>query len=275
MPRSRLQPNGNRRALGWAAAAIGPGAEVLAAAPLAGGGWHANDAVDVRDARGRVHELVLRRWSRPEWRDEDAHLTPEREAAVLAHLERERFALEFPRVVAADPDGDRCGAPALLLTRLAGEPAGTAPREYAAALRAVHALAPAFGRWAPYYELERLRPPNALWERALEVAAGPAPDLPETFVHRDFNPGNTLWRDGRLTGVIDWTQACTGPAAADAGHLRWNLGPELARDEHHPWWDVRTLLDALPELGAATVARLERYLAAALAELGLTPPARW
>ena len=248
---------------------MGPRAEVVAAVRLHGGGWHSNHAIDVRDARGRVHELVLRLWSRPEWAEEDPHLTPEREASVLALLERERFGLEFPRVVAADPDGDRAGVPALLLTRLAGSTGGAAPGEYAAALRAVHALPPTFERWRPYYELDRLRPPSALWERAIEAAAGPAPELAETFIHRDFNPGNTLWRDGRLTGVIDWTQACTGPPAADAGHLRWNVGPHVALQEHHPWWDVRTLLDVLPELEAADVARLEPYLAGALAELGL------
>jgi aminoglycoside phosphotransferase (APT) family kinase protein len=276
MPRNPPEPNGNRRALAWAAAAVGPGTEVVAAARLPGGGWHSNDAIDVRDARGRVHQLVLRLWSRPEWADEDPHLTPEREAAVLALLERERFGLEFPRVVAADPDGDRCGVPALLLTRLAGSTGGVAPGEYAAALRAVHALPPAFERWTAYYDPAALEPPGPLWERALAAAAGPAPDLPETFIHRDFNPGNTLWRDGRLTGVIDWTQACTGPAAADAGHLRWNLallhGVDAARavvDEAHPWWDVRTLIDVVPELDGAALARVEPYLATALAELGL------
>jgi aminoglycoside phosphotransferase (APT) family kinase protein len=285
----------------WATAAFGPGAEVVSVAPLAGGGWHENLAVDVRDARGRAQELVLRLWSRPEWKAEDPHLTPEREAAVLAFLEREGFAREFPRVVATDPAGDACGVPALLLTRLAGAPPAApspaarttdapspaarttdapsptaAAREYAAALEAVHALPPAFEPWRAYYALDRIAPPpGRLWERALEVAAAPAPDLPVSFIHRDFNPGNTLWRDGRLTGVIDWTQGCTGPAAADAGHLRWNLalahGLDVARavaGDAHPWWDVRTLLDVLPELDAPAVARLEPYLAAALAELG-------
>ncbi|MGH2744028.1 MAG: phosphotransferase [Thermoleophilaceae bacterium] len=37
-------------------------------------------------------------------------------------------------------------------------------------------------------------------------------------------PGNTLWRSGRLSGVVDWTQASWGPASIDLEWMRWNLG---------------------------------------------------
>src|SRR5215207_4797021 len=50
-------------ALAWAAAPFGPGSRVVAVAPLASA-WLANHAVDVADAAGRVHRLVLRRWAR-------------------------------------------------------------------------------------------------------------------------------------------------------------------------------------------------------------------
>lgn len=30
------------------------------------------------------------------------------------------------------------------------------------------------------------------------------------------------WR-GRLSGVIDWTQASIGTRSVDLGHMRWNL----------------------------------------------------
>jgi Ser/Thr protein kinase RdoA (MazF antagonist) len=32
-----------------------------------------------------------------------------------------------------------------------------------------------------------------------------------------------LWNEGRVTGVVDWTYACGGPAAADVAHCRTNL----------------------------------------------------
>ena len=70
-----------------------------------------------------------------------------------------------------------------------------------------------------------------MWERAVEISRGPAPDLPAVLLHSDFHPGNVLWRYGRVSGVVDWPGACSGPAAADVGHCRINLltmGAEVA-----------------------------------------------
>jgi len=47
-----------------------------------------------------------------------------------------------------------------------------------------------------------------VWERAVEISRGPAPDLPAVLLHRDFHPGNVLWRYGRVSGVVDWLGAC-------------------------------------------------------------------
>src|SRR4029453_17202357 len=57
-------------ALGWAAAAFGPGSRVVAVRPR-GSAWLANHAVDVADAAGAVHRVVGRRWARPGWAEED------------------------------------------------------------------------------------------------------------------------------------------------------------------------------------------------------------
>ena len=68
-------------------------------------------------------------------------------------------------------------------------------------------------------------------------------------MHRDFHPGNVLWRRGMVTGVVDWQAACTGPAVADVAHCRVNLltfGPDAAARftalwqraagaAYHPW----------------------------------------
>src|SRR4029450_13561481 len=72
-------------ALAWAAAPFGPGSRVVAVAPLTSA-WLANHAVDVADAAGAVHRLVLRRWARPGWADEDPDFTAAREAAILELL---------------------------------------------------------------------------------------------------------------------------------------------------------------------------------------------
>jgi aminoglycoside phosphotransferase (APT) family kinase protein len=56
------------------------------------------------------------------------------------------------------------------------------------------------------------------------------PDYAPVLCHRDFHPGNVLWRDGRLSGVVDWTHSCVGPAAADVAHCRVNLAVLFGQD---------------------------------------------
>jgi hypothetical protein len=121
-------------------------------------------------------------------------------------------------------------------------------------------------RFAPYRP-DSYRPPGwarypRVWERAAEISLGPAPDLPAVLLHRDFHPGNVLWRRGQVSGVVDWMGACAGPAAADVAHCRVNLltmGAEVmerftvmwervAGAGYHPWGDVVTIVGFLDDL---------------------------
>ncbi len=64
------------------------------------------------------------------------------------------------------------------------------------------------------------------WARAVAaVREAPPPAVP-TLIHRDYHPENTLWSRGRLTGVVDWTQASWGPPELDVAHMRWNLAAD-------------------------------------------------
>jgi aminoglycoside phosphotransferase (APT) family kinase protein len=283
-------------ALRWAAAAVGAGGRVVRVRPL-GSSWLANHAVDVADAAGRRHRLVLRRWARPGWEVHDPTFTAAREAAVLELLAQ--TPVPAPRLVAADPDGAACDVPALLLTRLPGRPPDPAadPRRLVGALAAtlpdIHAVdagaaaPPAFHR---FYDPASLAPPAwsdlpGLWAQVLEVAAGPAPPGESCLVHRDYHPGNTLWERGRLVGVVDWNFASLGSPSVDLGHMRVNLATDLGLEwadeflaahhaltgfEHHPWWDLATMVDVLPDWDPAgpEVDRLEAFVAAALGRLG-------
>jgi len=143
-------------------------------------------------------------------------------------------------------------------------------------------------RFAPYRQ-DNYRPPSwarypRVWERAVEISRGPAPDLPAVLLHSDFHPGNVLWRYGRVSGVVDWPGACSGPAAADVGHCRINLltmGAEvasrftvrweqLAGTTYHPWGDVVTVvgfLDDLRDDWGSERLLVEDMLARAIAEL--------
>ena len=139
-----------------------------------------------------------------------------------------------------------------------------------AALAEIHAVDPAgIPPYRRYYEPERLAVPSwaadrGVWERAIALAHEPPPVLPERFIHRDFHPGNTLWEGAELTGVVDWTTGSRGPGAVDLGHLRWNLVVDygqrvadalLPHPEHHPYYDVVTALDVLPDLDPTDTAR--------------------
>ncbi|MFD0901698.1 aminoglycoside phosphotransferase family protein [Actinomadura sediminis] len=301
--------------LRWVEQCLGKGAEVRMVRPLPGGTAHANHALLVESRSGSAHRLVLRRWTVRDAPGGDSRadaggparrtfgeteFSPEREIAALALLAGAEVAT--PSLVAADPAGAHCDVPALLITRLPGHPPRPSPDdlpEYliqlAAALRLVHGLNGA-GTMPPYIPRNRLDvrvPPEhalrpELWERAFEAAAGPAPEAPARFIHRDYHADNTLWSYGRLTGVVDWSDASSGPVAVDVAHMRRGLAVRYGRSvadrfrstfdmvsgghAHDPYWDVRCVLELLPEDGdrtidEATVPLLEDYLAALLAEL--------
>ena len=42
-------------------------------------------------------------------------------------------------------------------------------------------------------------------------------------LHGDYWPGNVLWRDGRLVGLIDWEDAAFGDPLADLANIRLEL----------------------------------------------------
>jgi aminoglycoside phosphotransferase (APT) family kinase protein len=104
--------------------------------------------------------------------------------------------------------------------------------------------------------------PKTAIRRVLQ-ANWPPPQVSEPVIlHGDFWPGNVLWRDGRLVGVVDWEEAAFGDAMADLANIRleivWHFGTAamnmltgeyLARRPAAgtatlPVWDLRTALRA-------------------------------
>jgi aminoglycoside phosphotransferase (APT) family kinase protein len=238
---------------------------------LDGGISSAVHAVAIRDHRDEVRNYVLRRWSE---RDvAAAHDDVRREAAVLTSLTD--AGLPAPRLVASDARGEHCSAPALLMTRVPGgmqlDP--IAPelwlRQLAEMLPRVHAAtveAPAAELW---HEEQDLHVPDwssdpGLWKDALALFRSPPPAAPECFIHRDYQPFNTLWTGEDLTGVVDWVSASHGSPDIDVGHCRLNLSVLYSPDRAaqflgyyesaagrtvDPWWDVACLLEYLPGWG--------------------------
>ncbi|HEY5173243.1 MAG TPA: aminoglycoside phosphotransferase family protein, partial [Acidimicrobiia bacterium] len=218
-----------RSTLEWVAEPFGSGARVTAVRRLPNAWAAAVHAVDVDDAGGNRHELVLRRWVRADLPPDPGVV--EHEAATLTLLASlsglDAPGLDTPGLVATDPTGARADAPSLLMTRLRGRYV-LAPDDMDAfldglvtTLQAMHA-APvppgALGDYRPWGLDDLTEPPTwwsgpVVWSRALGIARRPVPAHRPVLCHRDFHPGNVLWHHGHVSGVVDWTHACIGPVA--------------------------------------------------------------
>jgi aminoglycoside phosphotransferase (APT) family kinase protein len=243
--------------------------------------------------------LVLEGGQVLRWYDDGLFLEDEpeaiaREVAALTALAGS--GIPAPRLIAAS---ERAPA-ALLMTRLAGSPHLDIPDPAAIIdlLEAIHAVIPGLAaRWPyhGYHEGRDLARPGwwrdaGLWDRAVGQTTTARPRGPAVFIHRDFHPGNLLWSGRALTGVVDWVNACVGPAEVDVAHLRVNLAvlEDVANADRvvsgDPAWDIeaafgfldwgsRDAIDAWPgpwpKLDAARArSRLETFVARALAQLG-------
>jgi hypothetical protein len=152
-------------------------------------------------------------------------------------------------------------------------------------VEAIHRLpvSPSLSEWFPY-KPELVPPPwtryPRAWETALSIFHGPRPPHDRVFLHRDFHPGNVLWTDGRITGVVDWVSACAGPPEEDVAHCRSNLARhhDLAvadrflalwlsasgRDSYDPYHD---LVNVVSMAGEEPDEGLDRFVAAAAAQV--------
>jgi Ser/Thr protein kinase RdoA (MazF antagonist) len=82
------------------------------------------------------------------------------------------------------------------------------------------------------------------------------PDLPDRPIHGDFEPWNLLFKDGQLTGVLDFDQARRDALACDIAPLLMPftpLAPNLARALLEGYQSVRPLSELEWELLPALV----------------------
>ena len=208
------------------------GSPVVRVSRMAGASSTAVHLVWLRDDRC----LVVRRYAWP-FVLEDEPLITRREVAALDWCMA--AGLPAPRIVAVDLDGSAVGdgVPVLLMTRVPGRSVLGAPEapmaDMAARLHAVDAagLGFSFQTWVDPSLF--VVPPGcdvALWTAGFSAWLAGAPDFEPVFIHRDHHPGNLIWHRGAISGVVDWANACAGPAGKDLSTCWWNLIDHVGLD---------------------------------------------
>ncbi|HEY4895108.1 MAG TPA: aminoglycoside phosphotransferase family protein, partial [Solirubrobacteraceae bacterium] len=155
---------------------------------------------------------------------------PFREQSVLRALDG--LGGLAPVLLGGDLNGRRSKHPTSLISWLDGHPDITPAdpegwaRELGRALAAVHTV--------PTERLAEL--PSVFDHRggSQEILGGPlAAEVrsrwsevvaaPEVLTHCDYWSGNAVWQDGRLTGIVDWSDGSRGPCGFDLGWCRLDL----------------------------------------------------
>jgi aminoglycoside phosphotransferase (APT) family kinase protein len=251
--------------------------------------------VAVDDGRGTSHRAVLRRYVRPELQAEEPDLAS-REATALRVAAS--AAVPTPELIAVDPTGDEAGVPTVLMTLVPGRIEWAPANVEAYLWRLAQPLVlisqvpvPAGVSIPAYrpYELGRplgpppwTRLPGRVWDAAVELYEGPPPLSEELFIHRDYHPGNVLWRRGAVSGVVDWASASLGSPEADVAHCRSNLHDHFGRavadrflaiwqrvsgrQDFHPYWDIAVVLGP-PACYGPPDAGLDEFVGAAISRL--------
>ncbi|HUP27603.1 MAG TPA: phosphotransferase [Chloroflexia bacterium] len=252
-----------------------PESKLLRAWPLKGGVSAQVTALEVREPDGSTTRLVVRehgnadRARNPNIAADEFKLLKMLKSAGLPvpeplYLGAAGEISESPFIVVAFIDSDTASAPT-------DQDALT--REVAAQLARIHAvdistLDPSF---LPEQEeliaLKLQHHPSkldeSLQEGRIRDLLEPVWPLPHrnraVLLHGDFWPGNLLWREDQLVGIIDWEDAALGDPLADVANTRlellWALGSEAMQSftRHYavltrvdftdlPYWDLYAAL---------------------------------
>lgn len=270
-----MKPEIVKPALQWMMEATGEEIDKESITPLTGG---TSATLYEMKTAGSGKELVLRLFHDKEWLQKEPDLA-KHEAASLEFAGQTSLAV--PEIVAFDESGEIGGMPAVLMTKNPGKVILEPGDENEWVDELAQTLAALHNHSAEDFPFEYFSYNDALvlerplwskvqddWMRAFYIVAGVRPPSEECFIHRDYHPGNVLWEEGKISGVVDWVNACRGPAGVDVGHCRVNLvqlyGIETAdkflaayekfADEnfqYNPYWDLLSLTDILE--GSPTV----------------------
>jgi aminoglycoside phosphotransferase (APT) family kinase protein len=146
---------------------------------------------------------VLRLMTNEPWRTHGEALTT-RESEVQRMLAQ--TPVPAPQTLALDALGVGCGHPAHLMTLVEGavelhRSDAASLEALAETLAAIHEVVPTIDvrlyqswAWEAKYVVPDWAAEPALWSEAFELLRSDPPAYAPTFIHRDFQPRNVLWR---------------------------------------------------------------------------------
>lgn len=223
-------------------AAMEPQGKLLKVQPLTGGVSAQTTALKVQNSEGEVLDLVVRCHGRRDL-ERNPNIAGD-EFRLLQYLHT--AGLPVPRPHFLDQAGVFLSSPCLVCTYIAGS-TKIAPSDLsgyltqmANTLACIHQVSIAELIFLPHREkcITALAA-NPTWPQhegqAILQSAWPWPQKNRpTLLHGDFWPGNILWQDNQLAGVIDWEDAALGDPLTDLASTRlellWAFGAEAMHD---------------------------------------------
>ncbi|MFW6174457.1 MAG: phosphotransferase family protein [Chloroflexota bacterium] len=223
-----------------------PGGELIHSWPLSGGVSMRMAALDVRRPDGQICGLVIRQYPEAEIRGDES--LPAREFRLLEALTEDNLPASAP--VYLDVSNEILPSPYLVLERIEGETVFAPPDTRAAARKLAtclarihahdfrsydHAFLPSQAQVITRFlnrrpgSVDDIDVSGLIWA-SLQTAWPKLPRNADVLLHGDFWPGNVLWKDGHIAGVIDWEDAAIGDPLADLANSRlellWAFGEE-------------------------------------------------
>lgn len=209
------------------ARALGRGYKAVGSKRLGGGLIGATSRVNLSTPRGEL-QVVLKRF-------------PTGSGDSQKEFDRLGFAWKLdiptPEPLAIDDAGDWFGAPAIVMSCLPGSPSPDSISVDDLATLVSRALVVMSSADVSQAEGLLPRPSGAeVWQKVKDVSGwgevyrraaemvgstlAAREDFDRVVSHGDFHPGNMLFHEGRLSGVVDWSSAWIGPRDFDLSYCR-------------------------------------------------------
>jgi aminoglycoside phosphotransferase (APT) family kinase protein len=216
-----------------------PHSKLVRACALKGGVSAQVTALELERPDGHTQKLLVRQHGEVD-RQHNLHIA--RDEFRLLRLLRS-LGLAVPTPYHFDESGEIFATPYIVLEYIEGQadfaPANLADylSPFAAHLSMIHKIDASHLDLAflPQQEkryTDKLRARSAALDESLDEgrirdaleAVWPLPQRnPSALLHGDYWPGNLLWENGQLVGIIDWEDAALGDPLADLGNSRLEI----------------------------------------------------